>query len=111
MKAKRQVILATAAALTLLISGCVGPGYDDGGYYEAPSGPYYGGYGPYYDGGLYLEGGGYGHRSHGGEHHFVGSGFGHASTRGESHGSSHGGSAHASSSGGGSHSSGGHKNH
>jgi len=83
-----------AIAGALLLGGCAGPAYLQGGYvgYSGPyydngypgpyTGPYYGDFGPYPD---LVVGGGY----YGG-HHFYGHSFGH----GGYHGGFHGGSFH-----------------
>jgi hypothetical protein len=92
----RLCLLAVAGMSVLMLSGCAGPAYLNGGYsgYSGPyydtgypgpyTGPYYGSYGPYTD--IVVGGGGY----YGG-HHFYGHSFGHGSAH---FGSSHGGGFH-----------------
>jgi len=94
----RLSLVAIAGVGVLMLSGCAGPAYLNGGYsgytgpyydngYPGPyTGPYYGDYGPY-DDNVFITGGGY----YGG-HHFYGHSFG--------HGGYHGGGFHGGGGGG-----------
>jgi hypothetical protein len=92
----RLFLPAVAGLAVLMLAGCAGPAYLNGGYsgytgsyynngYPGPyTGPYYGDYGPYTD--IAIGGGGY----YGG-HHFFGNSFGHGGGHGGGgHGGGHG---------------------
>ena len=68
----RGAVIAGAASVLLLLSGCV---YEEGYAYGPYSGPYYGDYGPYYGSDFVV--GGIHHGGHYGGHHIYGHSYSH----------------------------------